>query len=764
MLPSGWIWTEEWMHSDSEKPKLVHFRRTLNTDKELSSFVINISADSRYRLYVNGNPVCVGPCKGDDAVWYYETVDVAEYMTSGENVIAATVLRYPTDGAYNHSVWRTKTPGLYLKGRLEFPDGTGEDITCDKQWKSRINRGTDIVSEMPYGGFLNINETAAGISELQGWTLPGYNDESWAGVKEYSGFSLPKSVSPGGLCPRPIPLMYETARKFAGVMAVRKSAHAAAEWEGMLRGGNAVTVAANTTEIVELNAGELTTGYLRLALEGGDGAEIKILCSESYAFPRENPTIFEHNPIKSDRTDWENGTLVGYTDVYTAGGFGTPESPEVYEPFWFRTFRFVRLEIAAGDKPLTVTGVDYRETGYPLEPVTTAAASDPDFAGIWDISLRSLRRCMHETYEDCPFYEQLQYAMDTRSQILFTYATAGDDRMARRTIDDFSRSQRPDGMINCCYPSYGPNIIPGFSIYYILMIHDHMMYFGDRELVRRYLPTIDGILEFFHRALDERGIVGSVGGIHIQKKYWSFIDWVDEWQAGVPKTGESGCITMESLLYIYGLMHAAELAEYAGRGGVAGEYRERAENVRKAIRKCCAGKDGLIKDSPDLEEYSQHCQAFAALTNTVTGEDAVKLMEAALDQESLAKCSVSFAFYLFRALEQTGLYHRTKPLWNSWREMLKMHLTTCVENGASGRSDCHAWGSLLLYELPAVILGVRPAEPGYKSVKVQPNLGYLDSAEGSVITPHGMVKVSVRNSDGAAISEISAPEGVKIVR
>ncbi|WP_291224501.1 hypothetical protein [Gemmiger sp.] len=45
--------------------------------------------------------------------------------------------------------------------------------------------------------------------------------------------------------------------------------------------------------------------------------------------------------------------------------------------------------------------------------------------------------------------------------------------------------------------------------------------------------------------------------------------------------------------------------------------------------------------------------------------------------------------------------------------MVENHLTTCVENDTDTRSDCHAWGALLCYELPAVILGVRPAAPGF---------------------------------------------------
>ena len=72
---------------------------------------------------------------------------------------------------------------------------------------------------------------------------------------------------------------------------------------------------------------------------------------------------------------------------------------------------------------------------------------------------------MHDTYMDCPFYEQLQYVQDTRSEILYTYAVSADDRLARQAIDDFASSQRADGLLNACYPNKNANVIPGFSIY-----------------------------------------------------------------------------------------------------------------------------------------------------------------------------------------------------------------------------------------------------------------------------------------------------------
>lgn len=160
-----------------------------------------------------------------------------------------------------------------------------------------------------------------------------------------------------------------------------------------------------------------------------------------------------------------------------------------------------------GEKDLLFHSLNYEETGYPLEVSATVQTSDPSLEAVWEISERTLRRCMHETYEDCPFYEQLQYIMDARLQILYTYSVSADDRLARKCMDDLRRSQHYDGLLNCCYPNCNTNVIPGFSIYYILMVYDHMMYFGDRNLVAEHMPVIEQVLHYFERHLMKDGYV-----------------------------------------------------------------------------------------------------------------------------------------------------------------------------------------------------------------------------------------------------------------
>ena len=798
---TDWIWTPDWTAEDDTDVRIVYFRKafTQEAGKLPEKRPVRISADSRYKLYVNGQFVQEGPQKALSLKeWYVDEADLAPYLKEGENVIAAEVMRFPAatlsnaSPNTNDSLLHTPIPNLFIS------DGTGE-LSGRNGWKCMVNREIRVVGEDAHPAPIHAQEIVSATPAFAGWKCPGFDDGSWKNARLRMIFDVSAGDAPGNLIPRTIPAQRHTDRRFEGSVCMRdpegirtktdetlkmramRSGYSEEEaaalatkevgtipllensdalrdsWTAMLTKDEPLVVPAHTTQIVEISAGAEECGYLLYSLAGGKGASIMTLCSECYAYPPAEAEAggfgAEPLPTKGDRTDYRNGRLYGHVSRLTAAGYGSAEKPESYEPYWFRTFRYIQLRITTKDEPLTFLGFTYRETGYPLDVRTTFEVSDPTFAPIWDISVRTLKRCMHETYFDCPFYEQLQYAMDGRSEILYTYMTSADDRLARQAMEAFRQSQRPDGMTNSDAPTVKSNVIPGFSIYYLLMVHDHMMYFGDRALVKLHMPAIDQILVFFDRNLTADGLVGKVGGPIMRARYWSFIDWSTKWNAngGVPlATNEgSGSLTMESLLYLMGLQKAAELADYIGRGGLASEYRERAEILKAAIRKHCFGTyispDGketrLLQDGPGIEEYSVHSQVFGILTGVVSPEEGRAMLEATVGNEDLAQSSVSFMIYLFRAYELVGLYEKTDRQWDLWRQMVKDHMTTCVENDTDARSDCHAWASLLCYELPAVILGVRPAAPGFEKIEVKPVTGALEWARGDVVTPRGMVHV-----------------------
>ena len=829
LMKTNWIWTPEWKAEDDRNPEIVYFRKVfmIRDGKLPESKKIRITADSRYKLYINGSFVQEGPQKATNLKeWYVDEAELAPYFTEGENVAAVEVLRYPapnfsnSNPKTNDSLYRTEIPNLYV----EDWNAAEEDVILAGKsgWKCSINHEVRIVGEDAHPAPIHIQEIVEAKNTYDGWKETGYDDSDWKMAVSKMFFDIPASDAPGCLVPRTIPNMRYEDRKFEQAVCLRdpegiritvnemikrkalgagmseEEATAAAtketgiipvlerqegtlsEWNNMLAGKGTVTIPAHTTQIVELSAGAEENGYLLYALSGGKETKISTLCSECYAYPpedEENANPYENKmPVKGDRTDYKNGKLYGHTSRYQVAGYGTKEKPETYEPYWFRTFRFIQLRITTAEEPLTVTSFAYRACGYPLDVKTCVKTSDPYMEQIWEISERTLRRCMQETYFDCPFYEQLQYAMDGRSEILYTYATSADDRLARQAMEAFRLSQRPDGMTNSDAPTVKGNPIISFSIYYILMVHDHMMYFGDEKLVKKYLPSVDAVLNFFDSHLAPSGLVGHTGGPIMRDRYWSFIDWSTKWGAngGVPDAvnRKTRSLTAESLLYIYGLQKAAELSEYIGRKDTAEEYRERAQKVARAVQKECFGSytdsDGmvhrLLQDGPGVDEYSVHTQVFGILTGVVTQAEGKEMLHATVGNPDLAQASVSFMFYLFRAMEIAGCYEETDIQWNRWREMVDNHLTTCVENDTDARSDCHAWASLALYELPAVVLGVRPVKPGFAQVHIEPQMGAFSHASGDVITSKGMVHVEWKKcEDGTCEMSCTVPDGIEAV-
>lgn len=238
---------------------------------------------------------------------------------------------------------------------------------------------------------------------------------------------------------------------------------------------------------LELDAGELTTGYLTVGVRGGRGSIVRLLSSECYE-PQESRL---NQRIKRNREN-ASGKLMGAYDVYHVAGVAGEEGIEIYEP----------------------------------------------------LSVRTLKRCMHETYEDCPYYEQLQYAMDSRLTMLFTYYISADDRLPRRTIADFYRSRLPGGLLQSRFPSVEPQVIPSFALYWVDMLAEHYAFNGDLELIKKYRPALIELLDWYVNQLTEQGIVSITS-----HRYWTYFDWVDEWPEGAPPESKDRPMFLLSLMY-----------------------------------------------------------------------------------------------------------------------------------------------------------------------------------------------------------------------
>src|SRR5690606_6942582 len=184
-------------------------------------------------------------------------------------------------------MFRTETPGLYFEGSYVDSSGNTIKVIGDRSWACKKETKLAIVSENPYFAPLQILEKAEGNAEIFGWKSESFDDNDWEEAKEYSTFEVKRASSPGNLLPRTIPFMNQIDRTFEGIFCIRQSGMGKENWDRMLHGQQNIHIPAHSHEIVEINAGELTTGYLQLVMSGGQGTKVKILTSEAYVYPDE---------------------------------------------------------------------------------------------------------------------------------------------------------------------------------------------------------------------------------------------------------------------------------------------------------------------------------------------------------------------------------------------------------------------------------------------------------------------------------------------
>ncbi|TVY69377.1 hypothetical protein Focb16_v000062 [Fusarium oxysporum f. sp. cubense] len=759
---TSWIWHPHW----NEKPEsssageFVYFRKSIDLhDIPHGPVKIAITADTRYKLYINKWVVHTGPVKGDDQTWFYDVLDIQPYLVAGRNNIIVHVLRFYHGSQNASSFPRTPFPGLHIrhdstKGDLEQ---RALDIQTDETWETAL----DTCRALPVrGNFDFFLHTFERVDQRESHAL------TWVAAKPYR-FMINWGLSiPWNLHPRMIPFPRLEQLHPIAIYNIR-STQPRETWERLLdptlQHETGIVLTKGTVHHVELEMPYHITAYVdfRFARPSTGGSKLEITWSEGY---EEQPTRLPFERKKGDRSDTSK-SIVGPKDQYIFGGtqldqglvdYGIAEAnDETFSPFHFRTFRYLAMDIeVVQDSDLVLNGIHIVKTNYPLKVLATFPTVEIEnespswFHKLWDVSLRTLENCMHDCYEDCPFYEQLQYAMDTRSSTLFTYMISRDDRLARQAISQFYNSFQPKvGLTASRAPCHHLQIISHFSLFWVCMVTDHYEQFGDREFAASFLPIVDAILYTFGSRLDqETGLlrVSQLAGD------WEFVDWSDSYKPfGVPPAAkDTGYLTYTNQLFAYTLQRLSSLESCLGKPSRADEHKHQAELIVQAVRNHCFDgthfTDGLATLA-NPTHYSEHCQIWAVLCGAVTGKDAFDLLNRSLALQAkvegerahkLTQVSIAMAFYSLRALSFVGdeAYEaQFFSFWAPWRKQLELHMTTWVEDYITQRSDCHAWGSLPLYEYTAEVAGFKLAMiNGERALIFKPRVGLFKAFEAKV--------------------------------
>lgn len=736
-------WQADWITSPQGPPRefgVYHFRKAFDLAAIPEHFLVHVTADNRYELFVNGARVLEGPARGDLDHWRYETVDISRQLHSGKNALAVVVWNF---AELAPMAQMTNETGFILQG-----DSQAEAVVnTNSTWKCLRDSAVQMIRRDPkkvHGYFVvGPGERVDGSRYPWGWQSIDYNDSGWkpaTPISEGGPRGIQDSPSRWMLVPRSIPLMEERLERLARVVRSSTTPESAKPAAGneFLACHAPITVPPNSRVSILFDQSHLTTAYPELVTSGGQGAEVTLTYAEA---------LWKKDGTKGNRNVTEGKQMRGFQDVILPDG----GAHRLFRPLWWRTYRYLQIDAVTGAEPLVIEDLRGMFSAYPFKMEAGFESSDPTLHQIWTVSWRTARLCAHETYMDCPYYEQLQYAGDTRIQALISLYMTGDDRLVKNAIESLDESRTPEGLTQSRYPSFLPQYIPPFSLLWIGMMHDLWWYRGENPFLAQYLPNLRAVLSWFEQRLTGSGLLGRL-------EWWDFVDWAKDFQDGVPPQEVDGQSSILSLQFAAALRDAADLEASFGRVERARHDRELSAKITEAVRRTCWDSSrGLIADTPARKHFSQHANVLAILTDTVPPPDQRKVMETVLRDSTLTQCTYYFRFYLFRAMKKAGLGDDYLSQLGPWRHMLELGLTTWAETPEPTRSDCHAWSAHPNFDLLATVAGIESAAPGFSRVVIAPHLGPLRQLSATLPHPQGKIAVRYERQGTSLVADITLP-------
>jgi alpha-L-rhamnosidase len=742
-------WSAQWIacpDAPQRDPGVFHFRKSIDLAAVPAHFVVHVSADNRFILHVNGRWAGEGPARSDLAHWRFETVDLAPFLRAGPNLIAATVWNF---GAYAAVAQMSSRAAFLMQG-----DSKAEQVVnTDASWQAEQERG---VEALPLNmiSYLHNYYAAEQPERLDARAYDWNWDAKPTGQLEWKAAVAIGAAAPFGaqdsptiwaLMPDPLPPM-ERSQADPGKVVRSNGIDNAAQFPG-----GAVVVPPNTSATLLLDAGELTTAFPELAVRGGAGATIRLTYAEA---------LVDEKREKGKRNEIAGKHIEGVFDEFIADG-----NAHTFAPLVWRTWRYLQIDVANKDQPLTLESLHAWFSAYPLQQHARFDSDVPELARIFNIGWHTARLDAHETYMDTPYWEQLQYVGDTRIQALISYAVSGDDRLARQAIDAIDASRIPEGVTQSRYPSALPQFIPTFSLLWIGMVHDLWLYRNDAAFVRGKLEGTRTVLDWFVAHQRRDGMLGRL-------PWWNFVDWTEGFESGVPPQDRNGGSAAITLQFVEALGYAAELENALGDRNRAAAYADVRKRAADAVlRQCWNAAAGLIADTPAQKTYSQQANILAVWLDVLPASKQKEVMarvlaasgegaSAKITAPHMALASYYFRFYFARALLKAGMADEYLQLLGPWRQMLKLGLTTWAETPEPTRSDSHAWSAHPTYDLLTIVAGIRPKAPGFAQVTIEPHLGTLKRVRAAM--PYGSSEITADYdvSESGVAARLSLPAGL----
>ncbi len=525
LSPARWIW---YPSGRTLANTFVLFRRELNLKSKPRRATGWISAESRYKLEVNGRRLQWGPAPADPRWPEADPIDLTEALVAGPNVIGATVLYY----GHGDGTWPFGKPGLLFRLEVEPADGATEVIASDLGWDAHLCRAWR-PGQYKRWYLRALQEEFDANLYPYGWSTPGFKkDGNWVPAMELDGFPNKPALSTtyseyaqeyaagpaeAELRPRSIPLMAESQ-----VPAARLTESMWLEWrrppeeyfECRTPGAFRVSRLASTVAVApglwdinlrESHSAALTfefdeqvVGWPYFSIEAPAGTVVELLVQEAHE-PGGPPLLNTH------------------FDSWTR--FVCRQGVNTFECFDFESLRWLQLNVRGARGRARIRDVGVRRRVYPWRNVPRVRFAEPPLRRLIDASVNTLKNCAQETLVDGMARERQQYSGDGGHQTHALYYAFGETRQPARYLTTFSQGQMKEGFFLDCWPAYdrlarlverqfgltgwGPLLDHGVG--FVFDCWNYYIYTGDLEALHEPYPRLLRFADYLHGLWEKGG-------------------------------------------------------------------------------------------------------------------------------------------------------------------------------------------------------------------------------------------------------------------
>lgn len=744
-----WVWAEV---KSSEPFQFVRFRKQFKTDAVPRHATAYITADTFYRLWVNGRLMMYGPARSSAGKATVDAIDVTRSMKPGENTIVAEALFCKsTDGHMFDAL--SQAPGFLC----ELEADKKPVVATDETWEA--------------AEIMAWNRQAPRFSYQRGWVEDfdaRLDTDNWkpAVVLGKVGIEPWKTVEL-----RDIPLPAMGSVRPSAVLGIQRSigwpddpkdwigrlekerlqadADAATNAAGMTAKGSGHTVLHGDGAEITYDFGANYAGFIGFEVSGKAGQVLELAWNERLSdrdlTPRPLERLGANQAIRYVLRDGRQSFLA-------------------FNP---QLMRYLRMALR-GDGDVTLHRLGLTEYRFAAPMKGDFTCSDDGLNLIFKAARRTAMLNTVDTFMDCPSRERGAWLHDSYYTARAVYAMFGDLSVNRRMDRQIAESQGyldSPGMVQALYPANWTRdrYIPGHALFWVPQAGLERRFTGDEASTRETLPAIRRLMDTFAGWRNSDGLLENVPS-------WNFIDWADVRTDGV-------CVALNSI-YAMALDEAARMERDAGDRNRAREYDLDAARVRISLRSLC-GDDLFYPDSLIRNEQKQlvpsleRCETtqYDAMWAGIPSKDRTRRMWTAMRDDFMP--TPDHKVQPIQGLTRGGLYGFPERLAVAGRlgdyaalirDVRAMFLPmaesapgTLWEQPWSVSSLCHGFASLAAPILMEQALGIRLDLP----LTIAPHSGgMLTWCKGYVTTTKGRVDVSWKLKKNRYELRISLPKGV----